>query len=68
MDTAPDDQAARLDAELTPIDWTVLPPGSERDTVAVPSGSLARVSLGPAEGESGQRRIELRSAWSSCPA
>ncbi|WP_396656101.1 alpha/beta fold hydrolase [Microbacterium sp.] len=51
MDTAPDDQAARLDAELTPIDWTVLPPGSERDTVAVPSGSLARVSLGPAEGE-----------------
>jgi pimeloyl-ACP methyl ester carboxylesterase len=47
----PDDRPAQLDAELVPIDWSVLPPGSERDTVAVPSGSLARVSLGPADGE-----------------
>lgn len=51
MDTAPSADAARLDAALTAIDWSVLPDGSERDTVAAPSGRLARVSLGPAGGE-----------------
>lgn len=50
MDPRSDARAAQLDAELTPIDWTVLPPGSERDTVAVPSGALARVVLGPQGG------------------
>lgn len=40
----------RLDAELSEIDWTALPEGSERDRVSVPSGSLARISLGPVDG------------------
>lgn len=42
--------AAALDAALAPIDWSVLPDGAERDEVAVPSGRLARVSMGPADG------------------
>lgn len=51
MDIRPDARAAQLDAELTSIDWSELPPGAQRDTVRVPSGSLARASLGPADGE-----------------
>ena len=43
-------RAASLDAALAAIDWSVLPDGAERDEVAAPSGPLARVSLGPAEG------------------
>ncbi len=48
-------RAASLDAELGPIDWSVLPDGAERDEVAAPSGPLARVSMGPADG----RRVVL---------
>lgn len=42
--------AAALDAALEPIDWSVLPAAAERDVVAAPSGSLARVSMGPSDG------------------
>ena len=44
-------RAAARDAALEPIDWSRLPPEAERDSVAAPSGALARVSLGPADGE-----------------
>lgn len=40
-----------LDAALGEVDWCGLPPGAVRDRVAVPSGSLARISMGPADGE-----------------
>ena len=43
-------RAAALDALVRPIDWSVLPPGAVRDTVAVPSGVLARSTTGPADG------------------
>jgi len=46
-----DDEAVRrareLDAALGEIDWSMLPTDAERDEVAVPSGRLARVTLGP---------------------
>lgn len=59
MFSGPDDEVAterasaamRLDAALPPIDWSALPPGTEQDRVEVPSGRLARISLGPADGE-----------------
>lgn len=44
-------EAARLDAALGPIDWSALPAASLRDTVSAPSGDLARVTLGPENGE-----------------
>lgn len=56
-----DDLAARMrraaarDAAITPIDWSVLPDGARRDLVDVPSGRLARVTLGPPDG----RRVVL---------
>ncbi len=43
--------AALLDTALTPIDWSVLPDGVQRDTFDAPSGPLARVALGPTGGE-----------------
>jgi len=43
-------RATALDAALGPIDWSRFPPGAERDTVAAPSGAMARVSMGPPEG------------------
>lgn len=43
--TAPDD-AARLDAALPDLDWTVPPAGAEREWVDAPSGRLALVSMG----------------------
>lgn len=45
------DTAELRDAALGEIDWCALPPGTERDEVAAPSGSLARISLGPVDGE-----------------
>jgi pimeloyl-ACP methyl ester carboxylesterase len=42
--------AAKRDAALRPIDWSVLPAQSERDVFAAPSGGLARVRMGPADG------------------
>lgn len=47
--------ARLLDEGLGPIDWSVLPEGSERDVVAAPSGPLARVTMGPVGG----RRVVL---------
>ncbi|WP_245907320.1 alpha/beta fold hydrolase [Leucobacter massiliensis] len=44
-------EAAVCDAALGPIDWSVLPAGAVRDEFAAPSGPLARVSMGPADGE-----------------
>ncbi|MBD3941309.1 alpha/beta hydrolase [Microbacterium sp. NEAU-LLC] len=43
-------RAAALDAALDPIDWSVLPVGAVRDAFDAPSGTLARVTLGPAAG------------------
>jgi pimeloyl-ACP methyl ester carboxylesterase len=43
-------RAAALDAALPPIDWSVLPAESVRDAVDAPSGRLARVTMGPADG------------------
>ncbi len=47
----PLETAIRLDAALGEIDWGALPAGTERDRVAAPSGELARISMGPEEGE-----------------
>jgi len=41
-----EDEAARLDAALPEIDWSVLPPGTVRSGFAAPSGELAVISLG----------------------
>ncbi|MGR0220438.1 alpha/beta fold hydrolase [Agromyces sp. ZXT2-6] len=46
---AVDDERSR-DDRLPDIDWRVLPPGAERTTFAAPSGALARVAMGPADG------------------
>lgn len=43
--------AKQLDDALPPIDWSALPPGTEKDRVEAPSGSLARISMGPTDGE-----------------
>jgi len=51
METDP----ASLDRRLRAIDWTQWPSGAVRDHVAVPSGSLARIALGPPVG----RRVVL---------
>jgi pimeloyl-ACP methyl ester carboxylesterase len=40
------DHPARLDAALPDLDWTVLPPGTDRFTFAAPSGALAAIALG----------------------
>ena len=42
--------AEELDAALPDIDWSTPPPGALRDAVDAPSGRLARLSLGPADG------------------
>ncbi|KHK99074.1 hypothetical protein LK09_08915 [Microbacterium mangrovi] len=42
--------AARRDAQLGAIDWSVLPAEAERDVLDAPSGGLARVRMGPADG------------------
>lgn len=59
MSALPDDErapafvseAARLDAELPPTDWSVLPDGIDRGAIAAPSGSLACIAMGPADGQ-----------------
>lgn len=43
------DEDARRDLALADIDWHVFPAGTVRDTVHAPSGTLARVRLGPAD-------------------
>jgi len=43
--------AQHLDSALGEIDWGAVPTGTERDRVAAPSGELARISLGPRDGE-----------------
>lgn len=43
------DAAALLDAELGDVDWSVLPPGSVRCGISVPSGTLAGLALGNRE-------------------
>jgi pimeloyl-ACP methyl ester carboxylesterase len=40
------DEAARLDAALPDVDWSVLPQGAVRGGFAAPSGTLATVSMG----------------------
>lgn len=45
-----DDDPRALDRRLPDIDWRILPPGAERSAFDAPSGALARVELGPADG------------------
>lgn len=49
--TKPVVTARQLDEALAAIDWALLPPDVEKDSVAAPSGLLSRISLGPADGE-----------------
>jgi len=46
----PADEAAALDAKIPDLDWQAFPPGTERTVFDAPSGPLARVALGPADG------------------
>jgi pimeloyl-ACP methyl ester carboxylesterase len=43
-------EAARLDRAIGPIDWSEWPPETERWTIDAPSGPLAAVGMGPADG------------------
>ena len=43
--------AHALDAALPDIDWRQLPPGTERGWFDAPSGRLARIALGPVDGQ-----------------
>ncbi|HEY1104744.1 MAG TPA: alpha/beta fold hydrolase [Agromyces sp.] len=45
-----EDEARALDESLPDRDWHVLPEGTERSRFAGPSGPLARIALGPADG------------------
>ena len=45
-----DDVARARDEALPDFDWRALPPGTERTWFDAPSGSLARIALGPADG------------------
>ncbi len=49
------DDAFERDLALHDVDWRTFPPGTVRDVFAAPSGPLARVTLGPADG----RRVVL---------
>jgi pimeloyl-ACP methyl ester carboxylesterase len=49
------DEAARLDAALPDVDWSVPPPGSVRGEFRAPSGALATLSMG----EPGRPRVLL---------
>ena len=44
------DEARLLDEAIPDLDWRAFPPGTERTGFAAPSGDLARVALGPADG------------------
>lgn len=44
-------EARLLDERLGEIDWSVLPVDAVRDVVTVPSGGLARMTMGPLDGE-----------------
>ncbi|WP_370296736.1 alpha/beta fold hydrolase [Agromyces sp. LHK192] len=44
-------RAAQLDAVLPDLDWRALPEGAERDVFDAPSGPLARIAFGPADGD-----------------
>lgn len=44
------DVARALDEAIPDRDWRAFPPGTERTTFAAPSGTLARVALGPTTG------------------
>jgi pimeloyl-ACP methyl ester carboxylesterase len=46
----PADDAHALDEAIPDLDWRRLPPGTERTIFDAPSGPLARIALGPAEG------------------
>ena len=43
------DDARERDRAIPDLDWRALPPGTENDVFAAPSGGLARVSLGRAD-------------------
>lgn len=45
------DEARERDLALPDLDWRAFPPGTVRDVVPTPSGGLARVSVGPDDGD-----------------
>lgn len=44
------DEARLLDEAIPDLDWRAFPAGTERSSFDAPSGALARVALGPADG------------------
>ncbi|WP_350347039.1 alpha/beta fold hydrolase [Agromyces sp. G08B096] len=44
-------EAAALDRAIPDLDWRALPDGTDQDLFDAPSGPLARISFGPADGE-----------------
>jgi len=46
-----DERAARLDALIADVDWKSLPDGASAYRVPAPSGSLAAIAMGPADGD-----------------
>lgn len=50
MDARSLDDARALDEAIPDLDWHAFPPGTERTMFDAPSGSLARVALGPVAG------------------
>jgi pimeloyl-ACP methyl ester carboxylesterase len=56
------DHARALDEAIPDLDWRAFPPGTERTTFDAPSGSLARVALGP---EAGPRVVLVPGATGS---
>ncbi|MCD2443807.1 alpha/beta hydrolase [Agromyces sp. SYSU K20354] len=51
MDQAALDDARALDEAIPDLDWRRLPPGTERSWFDAPSGRLARIALGPVDGQ-----------------
>lgn len=45
------DEAQIFDARLPPIDWATLPDGAQTMAFDAPSGQLAAISMGPADGD-----------------
>ncbi len=51
LDDARQSDAVALDAAIADLDWRALPEGARRTVFAAPSGPLAGIAMGPADGE-----------------